>query len=106
MVSFRARPRGVQGIPLRVLRLALLAAAIVAVVAVATGATLWHYDAPGGAATCPICHAAHLPSLQPTPAGGLASPTAVAWLVPQVTESRHVSLAALQTPPRAPPANA
>jgi|SRR5580704_11933541 hypothetical protein len=85
------------------LRHMALVAAIVAVLFVATGASLWHVDAPGSAATCPVCHLAHISVLPGMPVGGLATPTLVAWLVPAEARVAHAAPARLASPPRGPP---
>ena len=88
---------------LRWLRFAALTAAMAAVLFLASGATLWHVDAPGSSATCPICHLAHMPALRGTPAGGVFAPAPVAWIAPlQVRISRAAPIS-LDSPPRAPP---
>ena len=84
-------------------RLAVLVAAVLAVLFVASGAALWHLDAPGSEATCPICHAVHMPALRGAPAETLASPTTFGWLVVPEARLAHAAPAALNAPPRAPP---
>ena len=44
-------------------QLVVLTTALLATLFVASGAALLHYDAPNSAATCPICHAVHMPAL-------------------------------------------
>lgn len=85
------------------LRLAVLATALAAVLLVASGASLWHHDAPGSEATCPICHVAHMPVLSGMPGVPLSAPALVAWVMPAETQVAHVAPAALDFPPRAPP---
>jgi hypothetical protein len=82
----------------------LLAAALAAMLFVASGASLWHVDAPGSEATCPICHLAHMPVLRGLPASTLAEPVLVAWIVPAETQAGHPALVSPDSPPRAPPA--
>jgi hypothetical protein len=79
-------------------------AALMAVLPVAIGASFWHTDAPGTEATCPICHLAHMPVLPGAATSVLVSPTAVEWVVPAGTQIAHAAPAALDSPPRAPPA--
>jgi hypothetical protein len=86
-------------------RLVVLTAALVAILFVATGAALWHYDAPGSAATCPLCYAAHLPILHSASAGMAPSSSAVAWMVACELRSAPPAPDALQFPPRGPPAS-
>jgi hypothetical protein len=87
----------------RWLRLAVLATAIAAVLLVASGASLWHYDAPGSEATCPICHLAHMPVLSGTPGVVLSAPAPLSWVTVAPARAAHVAPAALDCPPRAPP---
>jgi hypothetical protein len=86
------------------LRLAALAAALAAVFFIACGVSLWHSDAPGSDATCPICHAAHMPALQAAPVGVSAALALVRWLVPAEARSGHSESFSLIPPARAPPA--
>ena len=88
----------------RWLRVAVFTAALGALLFVATGATLWHQDAPGTAASCSICYAAHVPALSSMPAGTPAAPFAVAWVVPAELRLTHATPETLSSPPRAPPA--
>ena len=85
------------------LRLAALTVAIAAIAFVATGATLWHVDTPGSAATCPICHVAHTPLLGGVSAQIVVAPFAVAWLVAARQHIRHEAPPVLDASPRAPP---
>lgn len=87
----------------RWLRLAVLTAALVAILFVGTGAAFWHHDAPGSAAPCPICYAAHLPALRSASFDVQTAPTAVIWLVTQDLQFTHAAPQALHAPPRAPP---
>src|SRR5580704_3956610 len=88
----------------RWLHLALLTVAVVSVLFVAAGASLWHLDAPGSEATCPICHLAHMPALRGMPSNPLPTPTSVERFVPQKTQVAHIAPVSLDSPPRAPPA--
>jgi hypothetical protein len=88
----------------RWLRLALLAVAILAILFVATGADIFHIDAPGSAATCPICHLAHISALRGASAGALLAPAPLAWVAPLARQVAHAGPSALIPPPRAPPA--
>jgi hypothetical protein len=85
------------------LRLAALTVAIAAIAFVATGATLWHVDTPGSAATCPICHVAHAPLLGGVSAQIVVVPFALAWLVAARQHIRHEAPPVLDASPRAPP---
>jgi hypothetical protein len=85
------------------LRLAVLTAAIAAIAFVATGATLWHVDTPGSAATCPICHVAHTPLLSGVSAQIVVAPFAVAWVVAGRQLIGHDAPLVLDASPRAPP---
>src|ERR1700693_1753806 len=89
---------------LRWLRLAALAAAFTAITLVAIGASFWHSDAPASEATCSICHVAHMPVLPGAATSVLATPTAVAWVVPTEIQFSHAAPVSLDSPPRAPPA--
>ena len=86
------------------LRLAVLTVAIAAVLLVASGASLWHNDAPGSEATCPICHLAHMPVLSGMPAVSLTTPALVACVLPGEALVLHGAQVALEFPARAPPA--
>jgi hypothetical protein len=88
----------------RWLYLAAFSVAVFALLFMATGAVIWHTDAPGSAATCPICHLAHISALRGAPAGALLTPAPVAWFVPAVRQLAHAGPSALISPPRAPPA--
>ena len=102
MSSFRDGPiRGRTGA--QWLHLAVLTTALLALLFVASGAALWHLDAPGSAATCPICHAVNMPALHAVRAGVLVSPTTSAWLETPETRLTHARPATLNAPPRAPP---
>ena len=92
--------------PLRISRgkALLLADALVAMLFVASGVSLWHVDAPGSEATCPICHLAHMPVLRGLPTSTLAEPVLVAWIVPSETQAGHPAPVSPDSPPRAPPA--
>src|ERR1700684_1249486 len=87
----------------RRLRLAILTVTIASVLFVATGASLWHLDAPGSEATCPICHLAHMPALRGLSAATLSEPVLVSWIVLAETQVSHAAPVALDSPPRAPP---
>jgi len=81
----------------------VLAAAVAAFLFVATGAALWHQDAPGNS-VCSICYAAHLPALSSMPTGTPAASCAVAWVVPVELRLNHATPDTLNSSPRAPPA--
>jgi hypothetical protein len=85
-------------------RLAALIAALAAVFFLASGATLWHSDARGADAACPICHVAHMPALQAAPVGVLTALAPVAWVVFTQTLFGHADSFSLLPPARAPPA--
>ena len=85
------------------LRFAVLITALLAVLFVASGAASLHVDAPGSEATCPICHAVHMPALRGAPAEALASFETVARLVVPEARLTQAVPAALHAPPRAPP---
>src|ERR1700722_4020603 len=87
----------------RWLRLAILTVAIAAVLFVAAGASLWHLDAPGSEATCPICHLAHMPALRGLFASPLTDPVVVSWIVPADAKVSHATPVSLDSPPRGPP---
>jgi hypothetical protein len=82
----------------------LLAAALAAMLFLASGASLWHVDAPGTEATCPICHLAHMPVLRGLVTGTLIEPVVVARIVLVEAQVVHAAPVALDSPPRAPPA--
>jgi hypothetical protein len=85
-------------------RVALLAAACAAILLVASGISLWHTDAPGSEATCPICHVAHMPVLPGTATSFLSTPGVVAWVALAEAQISHSTPARPDSPPRAPPA--
>jgi len=91
------------GLP-RWLRLAMLGAALVAVVLVASGVLLWHSDAPGSLATCPICHVAHMSVLRAASGPIVAARIALAWVFPTNPLVGYSAAAERSSPPRAPPA--
>jgi hypothetical protein len=74
-----------------------------AILFVATGAALWHQDAPG-ATFCPMCHAAHLPALRSVPARTPVISFAVTWAILPELRLNHATPETLNTSPRAPPA--
>jgi hypothetical protein len=86
------------------LNLTALAAALAAMLFLASGASLWHIDAPGSEAACTICHLAHMPALSGMPNGALAAPVVVAWIVLAETQAAYAAHVSLDSPPRAPPA--
>jgi hypothetical protein len=88
----------------RWLRLAMLTIAVAAVLFVAAGGSLWHLDAPGSEATCPICHLAHMSALRGMPVGSLPAPVTIQWLVPAEAQVGHSAPVSLDSSPRAPPA--
>ena len=83
----------------RWLRLVVLTAALTAILLVASGASLWHIDAPGSEATCTICHLAHLPALAGVLTSAPVVPALVAWIAPAETQVAHLAPAALSSPP-------
>jgi hypothetical protein len=83
---------------------AAITAAIVAVMLIATGASLWHIDAPGSAATCPICHFAHISALPGLPAGSVSVQVSLAWVLPAVAITGNATPVLPASAPRAPPA--
>jgi hypothetical protein len=85
------------------LRLTVLTIAIAAVLFVAAGASLWHLDAPGSEATCPICHLAHMPALRGLSASTLTEPVLISWIVPAEAQVSHAAPVSLDSPPRGPP---
>jgi len=89
---------------MRWLRFAALAAALAALFFVASGATLWHSDARGSEAACPICHVAHLSALQTMPMEIPPAFAPIGWVLPAETQLGHAELFSLIPPPRAPPA--
>jgi hypothetical protein len=84
-------------------RVAVLTAALVAILFLATGAALWHHDAPGSAATCPICAAAHLPALRSAPAEAVPTHFVVVWMIAPELRFAPPAPETLQPPPRGPP---
>jgi hypothetical protein len=75
-----------------------------AVMLIATGASLWHIDAPGSAATCPICHYAHISALPGLPAGSVTVQVSLAWIVPAAPIVGNAAPVLQASAPRAPPA--
>jgi heme A synthase len=100
---FRDGPISTRSKSLNWFRVAAFAAAFAAILLVASGAWLWHTDAPGSEATCSICHVAHMPILLGTPTSSLSSLNAVASVAPAVVQFSHIAPAGLSAPPRAPP---
>ena len=84
--------------------LATLVVALVALLPLAVGASFWHTDTPGSEATCPLCHAAHMPVLPGTATSVHAAPKVVAWVVPAESRVANCAPDGLDSPPRAPPA--
>jgi hypothetical protein len=101
---FRDGPFGLHRRSLPWLQATMLIAACAAILLVASGISFWHTDAPGSEATCPICHAAHMPVLPGTATSALSAPNVVAWVVPAEALVSHSAPAGLDSPPRAPPA--
>ena len=85
------------------LRVATVTAAVVAVMLIATGASLWHIDAPGSAATCPICHFAHISALPGLPAESVSVHVTVADLPPAAPLLSAQAPVLAAASPRAPP---
>ena len=85
------------------LHLAAVTAAVVAVMLIATGASLWHIDAPGSAATCPICHFAHISALPGLPAETVSVHVTVADLPPAAPLLSALAPVLATASPRAPP---
>ena len=85
------------------LHLATVTAAVVAVMLIATGASLWHIDAPGSAATCPICHFAHISVLPGLPAESVSVHVTVADLPPAAPLLSALAPVLATASPRAPP---
>src|SRR2546421_12389021 len=61
-------------------RLALFTSALIGVLFVATGGSLWHFDTPGSAASCPICHVGKMPVLGGMPGAVLTALKPVRWV--------------------------
>lgn len=101
---FRDGPISVRRKSLRWFRVAVLAAACTAILLVASGIWLWHTDAPGSEATCPICHVAHMPVLPGAPTGVLSVFCVVASVALAEVQLLHSAPVGLSSPPRAPPA--
>jgi hypothetical protein len=85
------------------LHVAAVTAAVVAVMLIATGASLWHIDAPGSAATCPICHFAHISVLPGLPAESVSVHVIVADLPPAAPLISALAPVVATASPRAPP---
>lgn len=83
-------------------RLVVLTAAVAALLFLASGATLWHHDAPG--TVCSICYAAHIPALRSAPARTPIASFAVARVVPAELRLNHATPERLSSSPRGPPA--
>ena len=104
MSLLRDGPARRRSAALRCIRLTALGVALVAVLFGASGAALWHFDAPGSLATCPICHLAHMPVLRGAQGALVAARITIEWVVPTDAQFGHTPTAALHSPPRAPPA--
>ena len=87
------------------MHLVAVTAAIVAVMLIATGASLWHIDAPGSAATCPICHLAHVSVFNALPAELVSVNVIVTWFLPADESVCDAKLVLQASSPRAPPAS-
>jgi len=83
---------------LRWFRVAVLGTAFAAILLVASGISLWHSDAPGSEATCPICHVAHMPVLPGTASGVLSAPKIVARVQQAAAQVSHSAPAGLDSP--------
>lgn len=81
-----------------------LTAAMLATVLLAIGPGILHNDAPGSAASCPICHVAHISALPGLPVGLLAVSAPVSWFVFPAARVTRASAETLNASPRAPPA--
>lgn len=88
----------------RWLTLVGLAGAFLAVLPLAIGAGFLHRDAPGSEATCAICHVVHMSALPGVPARIPVVLAALEWLIVAEMPIVHTPAAALNSPPRAPPA--
>lgn len=101
---FRDGPFGKRRKSLRWFHVAAWLAACTAIVLVASGVWLWHTDAPGSEATCPICHVAHMPVLPGMPTSVPSAFSVVASVTPAEVRLPHSAPVGLAAPPRAPPA--
>ena len=101
---FRDGPNGVRRKSFSWFRVVALAAAGTAIVLVASGIWLWHTDAPGSEATCPICHVAHMPVLPGTLTNVLSVLCVVASIALAEVRLTHSVPVGFAAPPRAPPA--
>jgi hypothetical protein len=91
-------------LPIPKARAVLLAASLTALFFMACGASLWHVDAPGSEANCPICHFAHMPLLPRVSTSLPIAPATVVWILPAETYEPYTAPTALHSSPRAPPA--
>ncbi len=103
MSLFRDSPMRQQNYSLWLLRMASLGLALAAILFVASGATLWHTDAPGALATCPICHLAHMPALRGMPGVFVVTRITFARVVPADLQPGQTPTRVRNSPPRAPP---
>ena len=101
---FRDGPFGKRRKSLPWFHVAAWTAACIAILLVASGVWLWHTDAPGSEAACPICHVAHMPVLPGMPARVPSVFRVVASVAPAEARSSHSAPVDLAAPPRAPPA--
>jgi hypothetical protein len=104
MSLFRDGPLRRQNGSVRFVRMASLGLALAAILFVASGATLWHTDAPGALATCPICHLAHMPALRGMPAGIVITRVIFARVALADSQPIYTRTHERNSPPRAPPA--
>jgi hypothetical protein len=104
MSLFRDGPMRQQNHSLRFLRMVSLGLALAAILFVASGATLWHTDAPGALATCPICHLAHMPTLRGMPGAIVVTRIVFARVAPADSQPAQTRTHNRNSPPRAPPA--
>lgn len=85
------------------IQLVITAISLLALFFVASGGALWHHDAPGSAATCPVCHAAHMPISMGAFAAALPIPSSVEWVAAPESSVVPAARTVLNAAPRAPP---
>jgi hypothetical protein len=87
----------------RWLRAAALVAALAAVL-IGSTASLLHYDSPGAAATCPICHVANVSPLPAAATRNVFVYVVLSWMLLAQATTFRAEPASFACSPRAPPA--
>lgn len=81
----------------------LTGVALLAMLCALAAGGVWHYDAPGTEAACPVCQVAHMPVTAPVPPPVLVGLRTVELRAPQSGATRYSSPAIPLASSRAPP---